>query len=113
MIDCLIHAQILQVQRLVCDDHVHVVRTAQAVVCHAKQAVRIGRQIDARHLRALIRDDIQKARILVGEAIVILTPDERRNQEIDRRDRGSPAQLQPLGVLVEHRVNDMHKGFIG
>ena len=66
------------------DDHVDIVRAAQAVVRHAEQAVRIGRKIDARDLGALVRDDIEKARILMREAVVILPPDQRRNQQIQR-----------------------------
>ena len=94
------------------DDHVHVVLTAQAVVRHAQQAVRIRRKIDARDFGALVADNIEKAGILVGEAVVILTPDERSDQQVERRDRSAPVEfelrlLQPFRMLVVHGVDDV------
>ncbi len=54
---------------------------------------------------------IDEAGILVGEAVVILPPDMRREQVIQRRDRLSPrdcfARLQPFRMLIEHRVDDV------
>ena len=102
---------------LVGDDDVDVIGAAEAVVGHAEQAIRVGRQVDAGDFGALVGDDVEEARVLVGEAVVILAPDERGDEEIDRRDGHSPSQLelrllQPLGVLVEHGVDDVDEGFV-
>ena len=69
---------------LVGDDDVDVVLAAQAVVGDAQQAVGVGRQIDARDVGALVADHIEKAGILMGEAVVILPPDERGDQQVER-----------------------------
>ncbi len=59
---------------------------------------------------------IDEAGILVGEPVVILSPDVGRQQVVQRRDRGAPgdlaAHLQPLGMLVEHGVDDVDEGFV-
>ena len=52
------------------------------------------------------------------EPVVILPPDGRREQDVLRRDRGAPrhvvlADVQPLGVLVEHRVDDVRERLVG
>ena len=73
------HGEVLKMVLLVRDDHVDVVARAQAMVCHAKQAVRVGRQIDAHDLRALVGDHVKKSGVLVSEAVVILPPDQRRD----------------------------------
>ncbi len=50
------------------------------------------------------------------EAVVVLTPDQRRDQQVERRHLGAPGQLvallQPLGVLVEHRVDDVDERLV-
>ncbi len=50
------------------------------------------------------------------EAVVVLAPDVRREQVVERGDRPSPADparhLQPLRVLVEHRVDDVDEGLV-
>ena len=50
------------------------------------------------------------------EPVVILSPDVGRKEIIERRDGPPPrdviAHLQPLGVLVEHRVNDVDKRLV-
>ena len=101
---------------LVGDDHIDIVAASQTVIGNRQQAVRIGRQIDARHARTLVGDDIQKAGILVCEAVVILPPDSRGNQQVEGSDIRAPGQLtrffQPFGVLVEHRIDDMDEGFV-
>ncbi len=72
------------------DDHVDVVAASQTVIRYRQEAVGIGRQIDAHDIGFLIRDMIDKAGILVGKAIVVLSPDMRREQVIQRRDRLAP-----------------------
>src|SRR5215469_15942131 len=59
---------------------------------------------------------IDEPGILMAEAVVVLAPDMARQQVIQRSDRPPPrnmvAHLQPLGVLVEHRVDDVDEGLI-
>ncbi len=54
--------------------------------------------------------------ILVRESVVILPPHVRRQQIIQRRDRLPPRnlarRLQPLRVLVEHRIDDVNEGLV-
>ena len=81
-----------------------------------EQAVRVRRQVDARHRRALVADDVEEARVLVRETVVILSPDGRSDQQVERRDRRAPRQLladvEPLRVLVEHRVDHVDERFV-
>ena len=50
------------------------------------------------------------------EAVVVLAPDVRRQQVVERRDgpapRDLPGHLQPLRVLVEHRIDDVDEGLV-
>ena len=52
----------------------------------------------------------------MGEAVVVLSPDVAREQVIERRNRPTPRQsecdLQPFGVLVEHRIDDVDEGLV-
>src|ERR1019366_6486893 len=50
----------------------------QAMIRHAEQAVRVGRQINTDHIRAFVGDHVEKSGILVGDTVVILPPDQRR-----------------------------------
>ena len=51
------------------------------------------------------------------EAVVVLPPYGGRDQQIERSDVRTPRQLvalvQPLGVLVEHRIDNMDKRLVG
>ena len=57
-----------------------------------------------------------KPGILMGEAVVILAPDVRGQQVVQRGDLAAPRQVrgdfQPLGVLVEHRIDDVDERFV-
>ena len=90
---------------------VHVVDAAQAVVHRRQQRVGVGRQVDAHDLGLLVHDVVDEARVLVREAVVVLAPHVARQQVVERRHRRPPVELaghlQPLGVLVEHRVDDV------
>ena len=102
-----IHIQVHQVLLLVCHNHIHIILAAQAVVRHTQQAVRIRRQIDPRHLRALVAHHIQKSWVLVRKPVMILPPHHRRDQQVHRRNRRPPVHLllrllQPLRMLVIH-----------
>jgi hypothetical protein len=98
------------------DDHVDVVAGVQAVVGDRQQAVGVRRQIHPHDVGLLVDDVVQEPGVLVGEAVVILLPDVRGQQVVQRRDRPAPRQLfgdlQPLGVLVEHRVDDVDERLV-
>src|SRR5690606_22660454 len=61
--------------------------------------------------------DVEEAGVLVAEAVVVLPPDVAREQVVEARDRASPGDvaggLEPLRVLVEHRVDDVHERLVG
>ena len=50
------------------------------------------------------------------EAVVVLAPHVAGEQVVERRDGPAPrdltGDLQPLGVLVEHRVDDVDECFV-
>src|SRR5438067_2877763 len=75
--DRVLYCQVVQRRLLSRHDHVHVVAAAQAVVGDRQQRVRVGRQVDADHLGLLVDDVVDKARVLVREAVVVLAPDVR------------------------------------
>jgi len=117
VVDGLIHVEVLEMQGLIGDDDVDVVGAAEAVVGDREEAVAIGGKIDACYLWTFVGDDIEEAGVLVGEAVVVLPPDERGDEEINGGDGGAPAELEltflePLGVLVEHGVDDVHEGLV-
>ena len=84
---------------------------AQAVIDHRQQAVGIRWQIDAHDLGLLVDDVVDKSGVLMGEAVVVLAPDVRGQQVVQRGDLPPPGQMrgdfQPLRVLVEHRIDDV------
>ncbi|KAG1237670.1 hypothetical protein G6F68_018799 [Rhizopus microsporus] len=54
----------------------------------------------------------------MAEPIVVLPPDERGDQQVQRRHGRTPVHqvlclIQPFGMLVEHRVNDVDECLIG
>ena len=59
---------------------------------------------------------IDEARILMAEAVMVLSPDMARQQIIERTDRppplDRPRHLQPFGMLVEHRIDDVNECLI-
>ena len=52
----------------------------------------------------------------MAEPVVILPPDVRAEEVVERSDRSSPrdvvAGLEPLGVLIEHRVDDVDERLV-
>ena len=116
MRDGRVHVEPLRRRLLAGDDDVDVVAAAQAVVGDREQRVRVGRQVDADDFRLLVDHVVDEAGILMAEAVVILSPDVRREQVVERGDRPPPRNvtrhLQPLGVLVEHRVDDVDERLV-
>jgi hypothetical protein len=98
------------------DDHVDVVAGVQTVVGDRQQTVGVRRQIHPHDVGLLVDHVIQEPGVLVGEAVVILLPDMGGQHIVQRRDRPAPRQLlgdlQPLGVLVEHRIDDVDERLI-
>src|SRR5690349_9304434 len=98
------------------DDDVDVVAAAQAVVGHGQQGVRVRWQVHPDHLGLLVHHVVDEAGILVGEAVVVLPPHVRGQQVVERRDRLAPGQvpghLEPFGVLVDHRVDDVYERLV-
>ena len=111
-----VHRQPLRRLIFAGDHDVDVVAAAQTMIPDGEQAVGIRRQIDAHDGGFLVHDVINETRVLMREAVVHLLPDMRGQQVVQRRDGTSPRQvrrdLQPLGVLVEHRVNDVDERFV-
>ena len=69
-------------------------------------------------VEALVQQDGGDTRILVGEAVVILTPHVGGDEQVHGGDRLAPrnladGSLEPLGVLVQHGVDHVHEGLIG
>ncbi len=116
MHDGFVHAQPLRQSVFAGHHHVDVVPAAQAVIDHRQQAIRIGRQVNPDDIGLLVDHVVKKAGILVGEAVVVLLPDVRGEQIVQRCDRPAPGQLpgdlQPLRVLAEHRVDDADERLI-
>src|SRR5208337_3505694 len=69
-----INVQVLQMALFVRDNYVDVVFRAQAVIGYRQQTIRVRWKIDPGHSGALVEYYIQEARILVCEAVMILTP---------------------------------------
>ena len=111
-----VHVQPLRKRVFAGNDDVHIVTAAKTMIEHRQEAVRVGRQVHVHDIGFLIDHVIEKTRILVSEAVVILLPDVGRKQVVGRSDLPSPRQfprhLQPLGVLAEHRIHDADKGFV-
>ena len=92
---------------------VDVVAAAQGVIGHGQQGVGVRRQVDPYDLGALVEDVVDEAGVLVREAVVVLPPDVRGEQVVQGGDGAPPGQsargLEPLDVLVDHRVDDVRR----
>ncbi len=86
------------------------------MISDRQQTVGIRRKIDADDLGLLVDNVINEPRVLMAEAVVVLPPDVARQEVVQRADRTPPgnvaAYLQPLGVLVEHRIDDVDERLI-
>ena len=114
--DRVVHRQVVEGRLLAGDDDVDVVATAETVVGDGEQRVRVRRQVDADELGLLVDHVVDEAGILVREAVVVLTPHVRREEVVERGDGPPPGdlpgRLQPLRVLVEHRVDDVDERLV-
>ena len=88
------------------------------MIGHGEQGVRIGGEVHANHSGLLIDGVIDKARVLVRKPIVILPPHVRRQQVVEGSNGRAPRNrfgrhLEPLGMLVEHRIHNVDKRLVG
>ena len=100
--DRLVHRQVVERRLLAGDDHVDVVLRAQAVVGDRQERVRVRRQVDADDLRLLVHDVVDEPGVLVREAVVVLPPDVRGEQVVERRDRPSPRDRRASPSATSH-----------
>ena len=100
MLDGGVHIEPLRCRLLAGDDHIDHVAAAQTVIRDTQQRVCIGRQIDADDLRLLVDDVIDEAGVLMAEAVMVLAPDMRGQQIVERGDRPPPRDL--LAVTLSH-----------
>ena len=116
VLDRFVHRQPQRSRLFAGDDDVDVVAAAQAVVGDREQTVGVGRQVDADDLGLLIDDVVDEAGVLMAETVMVLPPDVARQQVVQRADGPPPrnviADLQPLGVLVEHGVDDVDERLV-
>ena len=114
--DGLLHGEPLRQRVLASHDDVDVVPSAQAMVEHRQQAIGVRRQIDPNDIRLLVDHVIEEAGVLMGEAVVVLLPDVRGEQVVQRGDLAPPRQfkrdLQPFRMLAEHGIDDADEGLI-
>src|SRR5207302_4698862 len=82
------HSEALQVVLLVRDDYVDVIPRPQAMIRHAEQTVGVGRQINSHHVWTLVGDDIEETWVLMREAVVILPPHQRGDEDMYLWHRG-------------------------
>ena len=111
-----LHLQVLQSGLLARNNHIYVMPAAQAMISHREQAVRVRRQVDANYVRFLVDHMIDEPWILMAEAVVVLPPHVRGQQIIQGCDPTPPfdvpRHLQPLGVLIEHGINNVDESFV-
>jgi len=116
MCNCVVHVEVLEMILLVCDNDVDVVHALETVIRDGKEAVSIWGQVDTDDFWALIGYDIEETWILVSEAVVVLSPYCSGKENIQRGDFGTPFNLEtllnPLAVLVDHRVDDVDERFV-
>jgi hypothetical protein len=87
--DGLVHRQVVEGGLLARDDHVDVVAAAEAVIADREQGVRVRGQVDTDDLGLLVHDVVDEAGILMREAVVVLAPDVRGEQVVERGDRAA------------------------
>ncbi len=113
---CLVEGEPVEAGLLPGDDHVDVVTAAQHVIGGGQQSVGVRRHVDPDDLGTLVEDVVDEAGVLVREAVVVLTPDVRGEEVVQRGDGCAPVQpprrAEPLDVLVDHRVDDMGEGLV-
>jgi len=67
--------QVLQMFLLVVDDAVDIVLALETVVHGGQHGVTVDGQIDSDDVGALVSEDVEETRVLVGETVVVLCKD--------------------------------------
>ena len=88
-----IHVQPLQLRLFSAGNDVDIIATAQTVVHYAQQAVRVWRVVDTDNFAASCESVGHEPRRLVGKAIVVVAPGMSGKENIQRRNRFAPGQL--------------------
>ena len=101
---------------LVCYDDVDVVLAAEAVVHCGQEAVGIWGKVDANDIRRFVADDIEEARVLMRETIVVLSPNCGCKENVEGGHLLPPLDfgtlLDPFTVLVHHGVDDVDEWLV-
>src|SRR5215207_661692 len=112
-----VHIEPLELGLLVYGDEVDVVAATEAVVGDREEGVGVGGQVDAGYSAPLREHHVDEARPLVGEAVVVVAPGGRGQEDVERSDGLPPGEvdglLQPLGVLHYHRGGDHRERLVG
>jgi hypothetical protein len=86
------------------------------VVHCREQAVGVWWEVDTDNLGTLVRHYVEEAWVLMCESVMILSPDSRSKQNVERSNLLSPFDfetlLNPLAVLVDHGVNDVNERLV-
>src|ERR1700759_4682311 len=89
---------------------------AQTMIGDREQAICVGGQVHPNYICFFVDDVIDESWILMSEAVVVLPPNMRSAEISKRRDRPPPLDiardLQPLGMLIKHRIHDVDEGFV-
>ena len=116
MDDCVVQREVVEGRLLARHHDVHVIAAPQTVVHDGEKRVRVWRQIHPDDLRLLVHDVVDEAGVLMRKPVVVLAPHVRGEEIVERGDRSTPrdllGHLQPLRVLVEHRVDDVDEGLV-
>ena len=94
MHDRRVHGQPLREGVFACDHHVDIMPAAQAVIKNREQTIGIRRKVNTHNVRFLVDNVVEKTRVLMRKAVVILLPDMRGEQIIQAR-RFSDATAVP------------------
>ncbi len=80
-------------QLLVGNDHIDVVLASQTVIGHRQQAIDVGWKVNAGDGGTLVQNHVQESGILMRESVVILAPDGRGDQQVQRGNLLTPGQM--------------------
>jgi len=112
----LIHGKELKMVLLVCNNDVDVVGGTEAMVHDGEKGVSVRWEVDSDNIGALVGDNIEETGILMGETIVILSPDGGGKKDVEGGDLRTPLDLvtflDPFAMLVDHGVDDVDEGLV-
>jgi hypothetical protein len=86
----LLHREELEMLLLVCNNDVDVVGGTEAMIHDGEEGVSVRWEVDSDNVGALVGDDIEETGILMGETVVILSPDSGGKKNVEGRDLGTP-----------------------